>query len=44
MIDGYAGDHIALSPPFTVSEAEIDETVAVVRESILEVAGQLGYH
>ena len=44
MIDGYAGDHIALSPPFTVSEAEIDETVAVIRESILEVAGQLGYH
>lgn len=43
MIDGYAGDHIAISPPFTIGEAEIDQTVAVIRESITEVAAQLGY-
>jgi len=43
MIDGYAGDHIAISPPFTISEADIQQTVNVIRESITEVAAQLGY-
>ncbi|MEZ4861749.1 MAG: aminotransferase class III-fold pyridoxal phosphate-dependent enzyme [Caldilineaceae bacterium] len=42
MIDGYAGDHIALSPPFTVSEAEIGEIVTALRASIREVADELG--
>lgn len=41
MIDGYAGDHIALSPPFTISEEDIEQTVAILRESIVEVAGEL---
>jgi adenosylmethionine-8-amino-7-oxononanoate aminotransferase len=42
LVDGVAGDHIALSPPFTVSEAEVQRVVDVVQESIQQVAAGLG--
>ena len=42
LIDGVAGDHIAISPPFTINESEVDEIVRVVKESIGQVAIQLG--
>jgi adenosylmethionine-8-amino-7-oxononanoate aminotransferase len=43
LIDGVAGDHIAVSPPFTINAAEVKETVDVMREVILEVGEELGY-
>jgi adenosylmethionine-8-amino-7-oxononanoate aminotransferase len=36
-IDGVAGDHIAISPPFTVNEAEVQQIVDVLQETISEV-------
>ncbi len=41
LIDGVEGDHIALSPPFTITEEEIAHTVAVVRDSIGEIASEI---
>ena len=43
LIDGVAGDHICVSPPFTVSEEEVAQIVGVLREAIVEVGKQLGY-
>ena len=43
LLDGAAGDHVCLSPPFTVTEEEIEQIVAVLRESIDEVGKELGY-
>ena len=43
LIDGVAGDHIAISPPFTISEVEVVKVVEVLREVIREVAAELGY-
>ena len=43
LVDGVAGDHICISPPFTVSEEQVERIVAVLRESIEEVGEQLGY-
>jgi adenosylmethionine-8-amino-7-oxononanoate aminotransferase len=37
LADGVDGDAILLGPPFTVSEAQIDEIVAVLRAAISEV-------
>jgi adenosylmethionine-8-amino-7-oxononanoate aminotransferase len=34
-VDGVQGDHLMVSPPFVVAEAEIDEIVSVLR-AILE--------
>ena len=42
LIEGVAGDHIAVSPPFTINEAEVKETVGVMREVIVEVGEELG--
>jgi adenosylmethionine-8-amino-7-oxononanoate aminotransferase len=42
-VGGVAGDHIAISPPFTVSEEQVDETVRVVIEAVEETAKALGY-
>ena len=42
-INGVTGDHIAISPPYTVTEEEVDETVRVVRETIEEMSVKLGY-
>ena len=43
LIDGVAGDHIAISPPFTINESEVLQTVGVLTETIDEVSKQLGY-
>jgi adenosylmethionine-8-amino-7-oxononanoate aminotransferase len=41
LIDGTDGDHIAISPPFTINEAEIDTVVEVLHEVISEVITEL---
>lgn len=43
LIDGVAGDHIAISPPFTINEAEVAQVVDVITATIGEVARELGY-
>ena len=43
LIDGVAGDHIAVSPPFTIDAAEVEESVTTIRRAIEEVASDLGY-
>ena len=43
LIDGIAGDHIAISPPYTISESEIDEIVQVLKETIEQISNDLGY-
>ena len=43
LIDGVAGGHIAISPPFTITETEANQTVEAVKESIIEVSTRLGY-
>lgn len=43
LVNGVAGDHIAISPPFTISEEEVQQTVDVLGESIAEVASKLEY-
>ena len=42
LIDGVAGDHICISPPFTITESEVNETVRVVTEAIEQVSTELG--
>ncbi|MBV7328156.1 aminotransferase class III-fold pyridoxal phosphate-dependent enzyme [Chloroflexi bacterium TSY] len=42
LIDGVAGDHIAISPPFTVNEEEVQQTVDVLQEVIVDIASELG--
>jgi adenosylmethionine-8-amino-7-oxononanoate aminotransferase len=41
LIDGVKGDHIAVSPPFTITEEEIAHSVDVIRESIEEIAVEI---
>lgn len=41
LVDGVAGDHIAISPPFTVTEAQVDETAAAVTEAVEQTAQQV---
>jgi adenosylmethionine-8-amino-7-oxononanoate aminotransferase len=41
--DGVAGDHIAISPPFTIEESEIRRIAEVLTEVIQEVSRHLGY-
>ncbi len=43
LIDGVEGDHIAISPPFTINEEEVHQVVDAVRHSIKENATRLGY-
>ena len=43
LIEGVAGDHICISPPFTITESEVDEIVRVVTETIAQVSKDLGY-
>lgn len=40
-VDGVLGDHIAISPPFTINEDEVSETVRVVSECVAEAEAQL---
>jgi adenosylmethionine-8-amino-7-oxononanoate aminotransferase len=39
--DGIRGDHSLLAPPFTITEAQIDEMVAILDESIAEISQKL---
>jgi len=41
MIGGTHGDHVMISPPFIVTEAQIDEIVAALSEALDEVAAEL---
>lgn len=43
MIDGVNGDHIAISPPFTIDEKQVAQTADTVAQAIGEVAQDLGY-
>ena len=41
LIDGVAGDHIAISPPFTITADQVQEVVDAVIASVEEVAASL---
>ena len=41
LIDGYAGDHVELVPPYVIEEEHIDFTTATLRESIVNVVAEL---
>ena len=43
LVDGVNGDHLAISPPFTISSAEVDKVVEVLRDSLGVLATELGY-
>ena len=43
MIDGVNGDHIAISPPFTIDEEQVAQTATTVAQAIGEVTRELGY-
>lgn len=43
LVDGVRGDHIAISPPFTITEPEVDRVVDILQETISEVSADLGY-
>ena len=36
-VDGMAGDHVLLAPPYIISEAQLDEVVEKLERSIDEV-------
>lgn len=39
--DGIRGDHSLLAPPFTITEAQIDEMVAILDQAITDVSREL---
>ena len=41
LIDGVKGDHIAVSPPYIITEEEIAHSVTVMRDSIVEVSNEI---
>ena len=43
LIDGVAGDHLAISPPFTITDDEVRQVVDALRDSIVELGDRLGY-
>jgi adenosylmethionine-8-amino-7-oxononanoate aminotransferase len=43
LVDGVRGDHVAISPPYTISPSQVEETTSVMEESIREVGRELGY-
>jgi adenosylmethionine-8-amino-7-oxononanoate aminotransferase len=43
MIDGVTGDHIAISPPFTINEGQVEEITQVIREVVGDLEQELGY-
>ncbi|MDE0042343.1 MAG: aminotransferase class III-fold pyridoxal phosphate-dependent enzyme, partial [Candidatus Poribacteria bacterium] len=43
LVDGAGGDHIAISPPFTINEDEVSVVVNVLRDAIEETSRRLGY-
>jgi len=40
-IDGKSGDHVLMAPPYIVSETEIDQIVALLKQSIEESLSQI---
>jgi len=40
-IDGVAGDSIIVSPPLTITKAEIDELIGLLKEAIVSVSQEL---
>lgn len=40
-VDGVAGDHILLGPPFVITEQEVDDLIAILRKSIIQVERQV---
>ncbi len=36
-VDGVAGDHLLIAPPFVISEQQIDQVLEVLRQAILDV-------
>jgi len=40
-IDGVSGDHILIAPPFIISEKEIEELVAILKETVNELERRL---
>lgn len=43
LIDGVSGDHIAISPPFTISEEQVAEIAQVIAAVVGEMEQELGY-
>jgi adenosylmethionine-8-amino-7-oxononanoate aminotransferase len=39
--DGIRGDHSLLAPPFTITQAQIDDMVAILDEAVAEIAMEL---
>ncbi len=42
LVDADLGDHLQITPAFTITEEEIDTAIEIIRESILEVKQTLG--
>ena len=42
LVEGTSGDHIAISPPFTIDESEVQTAVDVIGESVAEVFEEEG--
>jgi adenosylmethionine-8-amino-7-oxononanoate aminotransferase len=40
-VDGVSGDHILIAPPFIISEKEMDELVAILKETLSELERSL---
>ena len=43
LFNGVSGDHIAISPPFTINEDDVYVVVNVLRDAIEETSKRLGY-
>jgi adenosylmethionine-8-amino-7-oxononanoate aminotransferase len=43
MVDGVNGDHIAISPPFTINEEQIEQVAQVITDVVEEMEQELGY-
>ena len=43
LVNGVSGDHIAISPPFTINEDDVYVVVNVLRDAIEETSKRLGY-
>lgn len=41
-VDGLLGDHVLVTPPFTISESEADLIVQILEETLVEVEAKLG--
>ena len=39
--DGIEGDHIIISPPFTITGSQIDEVIEILNDSIVKIIGQM---